>query len=73
MSSQYGELGALMAEIGWQVCGTPGANFNGLRILASLLHRRRSTEVTQTLHDVWPSPELVHYIYMRFYYATQLC
>jgi len=28
-----------------------------------LLHRRRSTKVNQTLHDMWPSPELVHYIY----------
>jgi len=29
---------------------------------ASLLQRRRSTEVNQTLHDVWPSPALVHCI-----------
>ena len=28
------------------------------------MHRRRSTEVNQTLHDVWPSPALVHYIYI---------
>jgi len=42
--------------------GTP-ANFNGFRVLASLLHRRRSPEVSQTLHDVWPSPGLAHYIY----------
>jgi len=56
-------LGHLMAEIGWQVWGTP-ANFNGFRILASLLHWRRSTEVNQTLHDVWPSPALVHYVYI---------
>jgi len=34
----------LTAEIDWQVWGTP-ANFNGFRVLASLLHRRRSTEV----------------------------
>ena len=27
------------------------------------LHRHRSTEVNHTLHDVWPSPGLVHYIY----------
>jgi len=50
----------LMAEIGSRVWGTP-ANFNGFRILASFLHPRRSTEVNQTLHDVWPSPGLVHY------------
>jgi len=32
------------------------ANFNGFRALASLLHRRRSPEVNQTVHDIWPSP-----------------
>jgi len=30
--------------------------FNVFRVLASLLHRHRSTEVNETLHDVWPSP-----------------
>ena len=39
-------------------------NFSGFRVLASLLHRRRSTEINQTLHDVWPSPALVQYIYI---------
>ena len=58
-------FGPLTAEIGWRVWGTP-ANFNGFRVVASLLQRRRSTEVNQTLHDVWPSPVLVHYIYMYF-------
>jgi len=48
-------FGLLTAEIGWRVWGTP-ANFNGFRVLASLLHRRCSTKVNQTLHDVWPSP-----------------
>jgi len=43
--------GPLTAEIRWGVWGTP-ATFNGFRVLASLLHRRRSTEVNQTLHDV---------------------
>ena len=52
----------LAAEIGPVVWGTP-ANFNGFRVLGALLHRHRSTEVNQTLHDVWPSPGLVHYIY----------
>jgi len=37
----------LTAEIGWSVWGTP-ANWNRFRVLASLLHRRRSTEVNQT-------------------------
>jgi len=56
-------FGPLAAEIGPVVCGTP-ANFNGFRALASLLQRRRSTEANQTLHDVWLSPGLVHYIYI---------
>jgi len=53
----------LTAEICGQVWGTP-ANFNGFRILASLLQWRHSTEVNETLHDVWPSPGLGHYIYI---------
>jgi len=52
-------FGPLKAEIGSGVWGTP-ANFNGIRVLPSLLQRRRSLEVNQTLHDVWPSPRLVH-------------
>ena len=32
--------------------------------MASLLHRRRSTEVNKALHDVWPFPGLIHYIYI---------
>jgi len=56
-------IGSLGAEIGSGVWGTP-ANFNGFRVLASLLQRCRSTEGNQTLHDVWPSPGLVHYIYI---------
>jgi len=57
-------FGPLAAEIDWRVWGTP-AHFNGFRVLASLLQRRRSTEVNQTLHEVWPSPGLVHYIHFR--------
>ena len=45
----------LAAEIGPVVWGTP-ANFNGFRLLAALLERRRSTEANQTLHCVWPYP-----------------
>jgi len=63
MSSQYGKLRPLVAEIGLGVCGTP-ANFKGFRILPSLLQRRHSSDANQTLHDVWPSPGLVHYIYI---------
>ena len=56
-------IGPLTAEIGLPVWGTP-ANFSGFRVLASLLQRHRSTEVSRTLHDVWPFPALVHYIYI---------
>jgi len=56
-------FGLLTAEIGLPVWGTP-AYFNGFRVLASLLQRRRSMEAKQTLHDVWSSPALVHYIYI---------
>ena len=56
-------FGPLTAEICWQVWGTP-ANFNGFRVLASLLQRCCSLKANQTLHDVWPSPGLVCYIYI---------
>ena len=63
----------LTAEICWRVWGTP-ANFNGFLVLASLLHQRCSTDVNQTLHDVWPSPALVYCIYIwRFLPLTQFC
>ena len=53
-------FGPLTDEIGWRVWSTP-ANFNGFRVLTSLLH-----ETNQTLHDVWSSPGVVglHYIYI---------
>jgi len=67
-SLQYGELednmvnfGLLAADIVSLVRGTR-ANFNGFRVLASL-QRRRSPEANQTLHGVWPSRGLLHYIY----------
>jgi len=55
-------FGSLATEIGSVVWGTP-ANFNGVRVLPSLLQRRRSPEANQTLHDVWLSTGLLHYIY----------
>jgi len=45
-------FGPLTAEICRRICGTP-ANFNGYRVLALLLQRRRSAEAKQTLQDVW--------------------
>ena len=62
MSAQYGELRPTSGWDRFVSLGTPG-NFNGFRVLATLLQRRRSTEVNQTLHYVWPSPGLVHYVY----------
>jgi len=64
----------LAAEIGPVVWST-SANFNGFRILASLLQRRRSTEANQTLHDVWPLPGLGDYIYIfgGCYPVTEFC
>jgi len=53
----------LADEIVSLVWGTP-ANFNGFRVLASLLQRRRSTEANQILHNVWPLPGLLDYIYI---------
>ena len=58
-------FGLLTAEICWRVWGTP-ANFNGFRVLASFLHRRRSTDVNQTLHDVWPSAGAGTLSYIHF-------
>jgi len=42
--------------------------------LASLLQRRHSLQPTK-LHDVWPSPGLVHYIYIFGGYCplTEFC
>jgi len=54
-------FGPLTVEISLQVWGTPAIL---ICILASLLQRRRSTEANQTFHGVWPSPGLVHYIYI---------
>jgi len=56
-------FGPLTAEIGLPVRGTP-ANFSEFHVLASLLHQRRPMEVNQTLHSLWPSAGLVHYVYL---------
>jgi len=53
-------FGPLTAEIDLRAWSTP-ANLNRFRVFASLLQRRRSLEANQTVHDVWPSSELVHY------------
>ena len=56
--------GPLMAAICSGVWGTR-VNFNRFCVLPLLLQRCRSPEANQTLHDVWPSPGLVHYIHFR--------
>jgi len=61
MPHNLANFGPLATEMGSRVWGTP-ASLNGFHVLASLLQRRRSLEANQTLHDIWPSPGLVHYI-----------
>jgi len=67
-------FGPLAAEIISLVWGIP-ANFNGFRVLASLLQRRRSTEANQTFHNVWPLPGLVDYVYIfgGCCFVTEFC
>ena len=64
----------LMAAICSGVWGTP-ANFNRFCVLDLLLHRRRSPEANQTLHDLWPSPGLVCHVYIFWGYCplTEFC
>ena len=62
MLHNMANFGPLTAEIDSGVWGTP-ANFNGIRVLLSLLQRHRSPKANQTLHDVWPPPGLLVYIY----------
>jgi len=63
---QYGELQSIS---GWERLASSGhpSKFQRFRVLASLLQRRCSTEANQTLHNVWPSPALVHYRYIHFW------
>ena len=56
-------FGLLAAEIDPVVWGTP-ANFNGFRVLTSLLQRRRSTEANQTaqcLALTWAGRLYIHF------------
>ena len=58
------KIGLLTAEIGSVVWGTP-ANFNGFRVLASLLQRRRSTEANQNFAQClavsWAGTLYIHF------------
>jgi len=69
MSSQYGEIRPTNGSDRFTSLGHP-ANFNRFRFLALLLQRRRSPETNQTLHDLWSSPGLVHYIYILAAFAS---
>jgi len=68
-------FGLLAAEIRPVVWGTP-ANFNGFRVLASLLLRCRLTGANQTVQDAWPSPgcyTIIMYIYGSSCPVTEFC
>ena len=56
----FGQLAAEIISLLW---GTP-ANFNGFCVLPSSLLRCCLLEANHTLHDVWPCPALLHYIYI---------
>ena len=60
-SHNMANFDALTAEIRWRVLGTP-ANFRSFESCLRL-QRRRSPEANQTLHDLWPSPGLLHCIH----------
>jgi len=63
MSPQYYEL---QPTNGWDQLASWGhpSKFQRFRVLVSLLQQHHSLEANQTLHDVWPSPGLVHYLYI---------
>jgi len=61
--SQYGKLRPISGWDWFTSLGHP-SDSNGFWLLASLVHRRHSTEVNHTLHNVWPLPGLVHYIHI---------
>jgi len=69
LNSNMVNFGPLTAEIGLGVCGTP-TDFNGFHVLLSLQRRCRSPEANQSLHDVWLSPGLVHYIYIYIHFGA---
>jgi len=63
VSSQYGEPRPTNRWNRFRSLGHP-SKFPRFRVLPSLLQRRRWPEASQTLHDVWLSPGLVHCIYI---------
>jgi len=65
MSSQYGELRPTNRWDRLAGLEHPSKFQRVSRLGFVTACRRRSTEVNQTLHDVWPSPGLVHYIFLQ--------
>jgi len=63
VSAQYGELWPTNNWDWFRSLRHP-SNFHRFYVLPSLLQRCRSVEANQILHNVWPSPGLVHYIYI---------
>jgi len=64
-------FGPLAAEI-VSFWGTP-AHFNGFRVMASLVDRRRSPQANQTLHDVWPRADTLYIHFRCSCPVTELC
>jgi len=64
VSPQYGELRPTNAWDRRFGSSRQPSKFHGFRVLTSLLQRRRSPEANQTLHDIRPSPMLLHYLYI---------
>jgi len=62
-SNIYGELWPTPTN-SWDQSGSLGNPSKFQRVLPSLLHQHRSPKANWTLHDVWPPPRLVHYIYI---------
>jgi len=61
MSSQYGEL---RPTDGWDQFVSVGHPCKFQRVSHFRFVSAATLEANQTLHDVWPSPGLVHYIYI---------
>ena len=54
----------LLAAAIWRTVGTTQVAWRCFCVLPSSLLRRCSLEANHNLHDVWPYPALLHYIYI---------
>jgi len=73
MSSEYGLLRPTNGWDRFSSLGHPNKFQRVSRLRFVILHRRRSTEANQTLHNVWPSPGLVHCIFGGSCPLTEFC